>query len=200
MKRKSIVYTVAVTMLLLISASTMINTTTNELSIELLSSEIKDGFLVADVCFDIPSNQDWVLAVSSEDIILNVGEEKVNIWAFNLLEEKHSVNGQKIGRCDRLFFQVNDEEVSDFSITFRRLVIPMAEQPDCIKAQHQLDEKSTGIVIECHHGENEFGFDILQTPESLTDNDARQVVFDIFNESLGVDWVLQSSIEKQIQR
>lgn len=72
MKRKSIIYIAAMTILLFISASAMTNTTTDKLSIELLSSEIKDGLLVADVCFDIPSNQDWVLAVSSEDVILNV--------------------------------------------------------------------------------------------------------------------------------
>lgn len=195
MKKKLFFYLVSITTIFILLITTVTNVTANDLDIQLLSAEIKDGYLVADVCFDAPSDQDWVLAINPDEVTLNVNGETINIAAFQLIEERYSALGKKNGRCDQLFFEVNDMKITDFSISFYKLTIPMTEQPDCDKAQENLNNENLEINIQCYHKSNEFGFDITSKPEKLSDAEARQVVFDIFNESIEIKWILEGSLK-----
>lgn len=195
MKKKLFFYLVSITIIFILLITTVTNVRANNLDIELLSAKIQDGYLVADVCFDIPSDQDWVLAINPDEVTLNINGKTINIAAFQLIEEQYSALGKKNGRCDQLFFEVNDIKITDFSISFYKLTIPMAEQPNCNKAQEKLDNENLEISIQCYHRSNEFGFDIVSKPKTLSDSDARQVVFDIFNEYVKIEWVLEGSIK-----
>lgn len=194
MKKKIYFYLISLTTMFILVIATFTNATADELSIELLSAEIKDGYLVANVCFNIPSDQDWVLAISPEEVVLSVNDEKINISTFQLVEEQYSTLGKKNGRCDELFFEVKDMKITEFSISFYKLTIPMAEQPDCNETQEKLNNENLEISIQCYHEKNEFGFDVISKPESLSDTDARQTVFDILNESVEIEWVLEAQL------
>ena len=195
MNLRIILAILALAILLALPVMTTRDVAAKEIKFELLSSEIKDGYLVANVCFETPDANDWVLATNPEDVVLTVNEETIPLYAFQLIEERFSTTAKKSGRCDQLFFPINNLQVSEFSLTFNRLTIPMAEQPDCDKAQEKLDKKNTGIKIKCNHGLGTFNFDIVKKPETATDIQTRKIVVDNFNEVIEGEWTLTGSIK-----
>jgi len=65
----------------------------------------------------------------------------------------------------------------------------MPEQPDCKQAQEKLDARS--IVIQCHHDDHSFSYDIVQKPASITTTQAHDLVYDSLIDTVEGPWIFQ---------
>ena len=107
----------------------------NGIEIEIINQQVQDNFLLVDVCFQLPSDSDWLLSTYPDDVILTVGNETIPHSGFGEIDTKTNASGNKT-RCDRVTFQISgQEDLSKFVITINHLVTSIPENPDCDKAQ-----------------------------------------------------------------
>lgn len=167
----------------------------NGISVNLIGTNYSDGYLQASVCFQLPSEDDWLLGSSAEDVTLLIGEKRVPIWGFKLIDWKQSAAGNKTHRCDQLYFPVSADEISQpFTITINKLATSIPEHPDCEKAQAKLNSARTGIVIKCKTNTNGGGFEITQKPASIENVQATKLVQEAFSETINGPWVIDAKL------
>ena len=166
------------------------------ITIQLDAVQREGDYIRADICYQLPSEADWLPGNSAGDVVLTVGDKTIPIWGFKLIDWKTSPNGKKTHRCDYLLFPVAaDQDVTQFTITIKRLVTSVPEQPDCNKAQEQLVTAKTGLVIRCNHGENSFGYEVAQKPASMSDSQARDLIYEAFSEIVRGPWVFATGVK-----
>jgi len=162
----------------------------NGIEIEIVNKQLLDNFLLVDVCFQLPSDADWLLSTHPEDVTLTVGDTTILHSGWRDLDEITKSHGNKM-RCDRISFQVDrQEDLSSFVVTINQLVTSVPEIPDCDKAQAKLDKKNTGIKIKCSKTESSFSYEIAKKPGNISDSELRQSVEDAFTDKVNGPWVL----------
>jgi hypothetical protein len=158
-------------------------------SVQLLSNNL----LQADMCFDYPSQEDWLLSNSPDNVFLTVGQVTIPHSGFSEIDIKSDVNGNSAQRCDYLNFPITPgQDLSSFTITINQLVTSMPDVPDCAKVQRKLDLANKGIQISCNANS---GIDIKSKPSNLSDFDARKIVFESQIDTFQGPWVFVSGIK-----
>lgn len=167
----------------------------NGISVNLIGTNYSDGYLQASVCFQLPSEEDWLLGGSAEDVTLLVGGKSIPIWGFKLIEWKTSDKGSKTHRCDQLFFAISEDEVSQpFTITIKKLATSIPEHPDCEKAQAKLRTTNSGIAILCKTSSNGGGYEIVEKPAAIENAQAYRLVQEAFSETVNGPWVIEAKL------
>ena len=166
----------------------------NGIEIEIVGKQVANNFLLVDMCFQLPSDNDWLLSAHPEDIVLTVGNKTIAHSGWSEVDEKTNANGGKI-RCDQVKFGLSGkEDLSNFSISVNHLVTSMPEIPDCDKAQIKLDKKNAGIKIKCSKSDSSFSYEITQKPKNTSDAETRQSVDNAFRETVDGPWVFTDSM------
>ena len=166
----------------------------NGIEIEIVGKQVANNFLLVDICFQLPNDNDWLLSASPEDVVLTVGNNAIPHSGWSQVDAKTNANGSKI-RCDQVKFQLSGrEDLSNFIITVNHLVTSIPEVPDCDKAQAKLDKKNTGIKIKCSKTESSFSYEITQKHENMSDYAVRQSVDSAFRETIDGPWVFTDSL------
>lgn len=169
--------------------------TVNGLEVELLNARILDGQLTIDICHQMPTQEDWIVGPDAEDAYVTLGEARHNLTAFGILYYRTSYkSGENTHRCDALTFDVANPDPGKMTLTLNEFYTSVPEVPDCEAAQKKLDEAETGISFTCDTGPGYFNYTITQKPETMSDNDARTIVFDAFSSHARGPWVFEINL------
>lgn len=168
----------------------------DDIAIELRDVRREKDFVRVEICYDLPSDADWLPGNSADDVILTVGNKTIPLWGGGFIRWNTAPNGTEKQRCEYLLFPMTgDLDLSYFSITIKRLVTSMPEQPNCIAVQEKLTQAETGIRIQCDHKENAFDYTIDQKPGSMSAEEARQLIYDAFSEIVEGPWVFTGNLK-----
>ena len=161
----------------------------NGTAVELRGVKMGEKYLEAAICFQQPTTDiAWYPGDSASDVFLTVEDTAIPIWGYTLLDWQVTEDGKILSRCDTLLFPVSTgQELSNFTITIKRLVTDIPEQPDCEAAQQKLSAHE--VVIQCEHGENSFSYDVVQKPAALTETETHDLVHESFMETVSGPWV-----------
>lgn len=166
----------------------------NGIEIEVVGKQVVNNFLLVDICFQLPDNQDWLLGARPEDIILTVGDRAIPHAGWSVIDEITNADGAKF-LCDQVKFQLSgQEDLSNFVITVNHLITSVPEIPNCDKAQAKLDKKNTGIKINCMKTDSLFSYEIKQKPEKMSAYDVQQFIDTAFRETIDGPWVFTDSL------
>lgn len=153
---------------------------------------IEGDFLVADICYDLPSQEDWLL---SRKTSLVLKDQTIIVFEWGLIDWKYSENGEKVQRCDDVNFWVQGVgSISEFQIVIPRLETSWPSQLDCEDAQEELDLINSGIQIECVQTEYSYGPEVVSKPESLSDDAVQILVEEAFIDLVEGPWIITGSL------
>lgn len=166
----------------------------NGIEIEIVGKQVANNFLLVDICFQLPNDNDWLLSASPEDVVLTFGNNTISHSGWSQIDAKTNANGSEI-RCDQVKFQLSgQEDLSKFVITVSHLITSIPEVPDCDKAQAKLDKKNTGIKIKCSKTESSFSYEVEKKPGNISDYEVRQSIESAFREIIDGPWVFTDSL------
>lgn len=169
--------------------------TVNGLEVELLNARILDGQLTIDMCHQMPTQEDWIVGPDAEDAYVTIGEARHNLTGFGILYYRTSYKSvENTHRCDALTFDVANPNPGKMNLTLNEFYTSVPEVPDCEATQKKLDEAETGISFTCDAGPGYFNYTITQKPETMSENDARTIVFDAFSSHARGPWVFEINL------
>lgn len=146
----------------------------NVLKLEVLSAEqVTAREAKVSVCYELPSDSDWVLGRLLGDVTLSDGVGAAVMDNFELLASSDS----PLGRCDRLFFsRFEGFPPGAYSLTISRLAASLPTEPDWNALQSALAEAAPGLVIEPLLNESGLSFALIAKPPGVTDAEAHDLV------------------------
>jgi hypothetical protein len=166
--------------------------TINGLEVELLNAQILDGQLTIDICHQMPTQEDWIVGSDPEDTFVTIDGKKTSLSGFGILYYRTSYKSDEYThRCDALTFDAANPDPGKMMLTLNEFYTSVPEVPDCEAAQKKLDEVEAGITFTCQPGPGFFNYTITQKPETMSDNDARMIVFDSFSSHVKGPWVFE---------
>jgi hypothetical protein len=173
-------------------AGTSSKDTVNGIEIEASNFRVESGRLLVDVCFELPSEADWLLDLP----FVEIGGETISAWEVNLIDFRYGEDGTPTHRCDWAGIPLDEgTEVSTFTLVIPRLETSSPDNLDCDLAQKKLDQAETGIVVECFEGDFTYGYTVVQKPDDMSDEQAYQIAADAFIETLDGPWNLEGEIK-----
>ena len=93
--------------------------TSNGVEIQLTDVRIQDGQLSIDVCYSLPSQDDWLLVAGEDGVLLTINAgESIPSTSFRLIEFRTSPDGTKTHRCDLITFATSDAEMKSLHATY----------------------------------------------------------------------------------
>lgn len=149
--------------------------------------------LLADLCYDRPSEADWLLGVP----VLELAGRGISAFSVSLVEYRDgpTSSGQ---RCDTVSFPIEGgADLASFRIVVPRLEISWPDRLDCAAAQRELDSTNSGIAIQCVTEEGYSGYEVVQRPESLSEEAIAAQILAAFQKSIGLwegPWALEGSL------
>lgn len=168
----------------------------NSVEIAVTSVSRDSEYVYVGICYQLPSQEDWLPGNSPNDVWLTIGNQTVFVWGIRFVEWKTSSDGTKTHRCDKLSFPVPPTQaMTQFSIIINRLVTSVPEKPDCNKAQGKLDKVQSGITIQCSSAPGSFGFTIATKPSGMATTQAGIIVQDAFSDIVQGPWVFASGLK-----
>jgi hypothetical protein len=169
--------------------------TVNGLEVELLNAQILDGQLTIDICHQMPTQEDWIVGSDPEDTFVTIDGKKTSLSGFGILYYRTSYKSDEYThRCDALTFDAANPDPGKMTLTLNEFYTSVPEVPDCEAAQKKLDESGEGITFTCDAGPGYFNYTITQKPETMSDNDARMIVFDSFSSHAKGPWVFEINL------
>jgi hypothetical protein len=169
--------------------------TVNGLEVELLDARILDGQLTIDICHQMPTQEDWIVGSAPEGTYVTIDGEKTSLNGFGILYYRTSYkSGENSHRCDALTFDAPDPDPVKMTLTINEFYTSVPEAPNCETAQKKLDEAETGVAFTCESGPGFFNYTITQKPESMSDDEARMIVFDSFSSHSKGPWVFEINL------
>lgn len=158
------------------------------LDIEIISYERANEFLFVNLCFQLPSDADWLLSRYAEDVAMTIAGRTILHSGFAEIETKVDGKGNKTHRCDKVTFVIDPQEnIQNFTLTVNSLSTSMPEILDCDKAQAKLDKKTSGIKIKCKNN----SYEVVNKPNTLNTTDLLKEVEGAFVERIDGPWVFE---------
>jgi hypothetical protein len=142
------------------------------------------------ICFDLPAEEKWIL----DDIILRTADKEIlpmfQAWGMN--SDGRNCHGIMFSREE-----IPDSGEAELSIGKVRTYFSR-EKRNCDKAQKELDQANSGITIKCDldWSGTVSDFEILEKPQNMSEEHAREKVHAEFLNEIQVDWKFMFLIEK----
>jgi hypothetical protein len=162
--------------------------TVNGLEVELLNALILDGQLTIDICHQMPTQEDWIVGSDPNGTFVTINGEKTSLNGFGILYYREALKGGNTHRCDALTFDAPDPDPGKITLTIDEFYTSVPEVPDCEAAQKKLDDAGAGVKFTCEAGPGYFNYTITQKPETMSDDEARMIVFDSFSSHAKGPW------------
>jgi hypothetical protein len=141
------------------------------------------------ICFDLPEEEFWTF----DDIVLKTEEREIKPM-LNVLDTND--DGQNCTGISFLSNAFSSSEEVELSIG-QVLTYYSKEVRDCDKAQKKLDESKTNLVIACSEWAGIHStFEILEKPQNLSEEEARDRVNEEFLSVIQVDWRFKFLVRK----
>lgn len=151
-------------------------------------------YFTADVCYDLPNqktNYEFTLGGQTKSsITLTTPNETIFVYAWKIIGfYNEDANGTPQGNCARLYFPVSPSTNLDhLTLTISRMSTPIADLPDCDKAQKKLDDAKQNIKVECY---DNGGYGISEKPKDMSAEEARAIALDAFIDIVEGPWVFK---------
>ena len=151
-------------------------------------------YFMADVCYDLPSlKTDYVFTLGGQtksSIMLTTTNETIQIYAWKITSfYNEDANGTPQGNCARLYFPISSStDLGNLTLTISRMSTPVADSPDCDKAQKKLDDAKQKIKVECYEGG---GFGVSEKTDDMSDEEARAIALDAFIDIVEGPWIFK---------
>lgn len=157
--------------------------------------EASDGkYFTADVCYDLPSQKtDYEFTLGGQtqsSIALTNTNETIQIYAWKIISGyDKDVNGNFQGNCARLYFPITSStNLDNLTLTISRMSTPVADLPDCDKAQKKLDDAQQKIKVKCNKSG---GYSVSEKPDDKSDEEARAIALDAFIDIVEGPWIFK---------
>ncbi|MBI3738254.1 MAG: hypothetical protein HY258_04330 [Chloroflexi bacterium] len=156
----------------------------------------RDGKQVyADVCYNLPDTSDWTIWAAH----LEYGGQAISEFSSSMLSKQDAANGQPGQRCDVLNFYVPpDADLSSASLTIESLGAYPSSDEYCSlympKIQQKLDERGLRITLGCTDVNGTMTMQIMTKPDSMSQEEAEQVVFSDEFYTVPGPWSFQVSL------
>lgn len=134
----------------------------------------------ATVCYDKPDGDDW--AIFKGDIEYD-GKQPPE-WSRDLIPAASAAATAAGKRCDTVSFPVEPGVmVQEFTITIHSIAAVPREGFECHEDylslfQRVMDERGTGIVVDCYHTPGMGGLVVKSKPEWMSDEEASAILHD----------------------
>lgn len=141
------------------------------------------GPFEADVCFGLPTPQDWTI----HEATLRFGDQVITGYGygFELIERVEPEGGRPGRRCDTLFFSIGrDAQVDDFTRAIETIAAAPYEGETCepeylAMYQRALDKRNLGITVDrIRDVPGVGGLRVVDKPASMTTEEAQAIVGD----------------------
>jgi hypothetical protein len=132
----------------------------------------------ADVCFTLPDQSDWAIWSAS----LIYGESFLQEYGTTLVSLQEPSDGVPGLRCDTLTFIVPpDAELSNATVVIDSIAVTPREDEYCSvylpKIQQAMEERGTGITLDCTDVDGILTMQITGFPSSMTQQQAEEIVY-----------------------
>ena len=158
--------------------------------------EASEGkYFTADVCYDLPSQKtDYEFTLGGQtqnSIALTNPNETILIYSWKIIGGyDKDVNGNFQGNCARLYFPITSStNLDNLTFTISRMSTPVADLPDCDKAQKKLDDAKQKIKLECYKSGG--GYRVSEKPDDMSDEEARAIALDAFIDIVEGPWIFK---------
>lgn len=167
----------------------------NGIKMEVTGTAMEGEYFTTDVCYDLPAPKtgyEFTLGGQTQKSIAltNAKNETIMIYSWKIIGGfNQDANGNFQGNCARLYFPVlSDTNLDGLTLTISRMSTPVADFPDCEKAQQKLDEAKQKIKVECYENG---GFGVSEKPDDMSDQEAREIALEAFIEIVEGPWVFK---------
>ena len=151
-------------------------------------------YFTADVCYNFPSQKteyEFILGGQTQNsITLTNANETIQIYSWKIISGyNEDVNGNFQGNCARLYFPISSStNLDNLTLTISRMSTPVADLPDCDKAQKKLDDSKQEIKVICYEGG---GFGVSEKPNNMNEQEARAIALDSFIDIVEGQWIFK---------
>ncbi len=151
-------------------------------------------YFTADVCYDLPGQKtdyEYTLGGQTQSsIALTNTNETIQIYAWKIISGyDEDVNENFQGNCARLYFPITSStNLDNLTLTISRMSTPVADLPDCDKAQKKLDDAQQKIKVKCDKGG---GYKVSEKPDDMSDEEARAITLEAFIDIVEGPWVFK---------
>lgn len=205
--------------------SEILTTSANGLEMSAANFRVEDNVLKVDVCYQKPNNENWLvfdtaIQVGETKVSVNgasgleetssMEDGRRQIYTFaNRADELPGqiqyveYDGLPDYRCDTLDFRIGSSlDLSHFELVIKTLMLDRHDGEECTKyrdtVQGILDAKGLGIRMDCVMQEYGSFQTIAEKPDSMSQEEAEQLVSDAFREAFMINgpWVFTVTIEQ----
>jgi hypothetical protein len=142
-----------------------------------------------DICFSLPDDRDWLLTSRPDDAVLNVNGQIYTVSEEGVLDVRIASDGVETEKCQYLLFPVKVEDGANLILFLKKIYVSEPDKVDCLELQKQLDEKKSKIKVSCPTESNVGGFGVIQKPESMDNETAREFALDVLTDARRAPWV-----------
>ncbi len=206
--------------------SNVLTTSAHGIEMSVANFRAEDDVLKVDVCFQKPSNENWLIL----DASIQSGNIRITIDGGQALEETSTLDdgtkqiytfanraagipgqirivsaqdGLPHYRCDTIKFHFDSGlNLSHFNLVIRTLILSANEGDECTSrremVQSILDSKGLGIRIDCVKQEYGSFRSIAEKPASMSQEEAEKLVTEAFKESFMITgpWIFVGTVEQ----
>jgi len=159
--------------------------------LEVVATIIGPDLASISVCFDLPSDADWVLGRLPGDVALLDASHNAPMRYFTLDSLEPASESRPARRCDSLVFELPAEfQATDNTLVVQRLAASLPQNPDWDELQRTLAEAAPGIVIEPLSGAEGLSFGLIDRPDDMTDLEAHNVVVGLAEPVVLGPWIV----------
>lgn len=158
----------------------------------------RDGKQVfADICFALPDASDWTVWKAS----LAYGGETITEFSSSLKSRQEATGGQPAQRCDELAFYVPpDADLSSAQLTVDSVgAYPSADEYCSLlmpKIEQTLNDRGVAIKLACSEVNGVMTMQIASKPDSMSQDEAQQMVFSDEFYTIKGPWTFAVSISQ----
>jgi hypothetical protein len=152
------------------------------------------NYFMADVCYDLPSlKTDYVFTLGGQtpsSITLTTANETIQIYSWGITSfYNEDANGNAQGNCARLYFPISSStNLDNLTLTISRMSTPVADSPDCGKAQKKLDDAQQKIKVKCYKNG---GYSVYEKPADKSDEEANSIALNAFIDIVEGPWIFK---------
>ncbi len=165
--------------------------TIDDIDIEFSGYKRENEYLTIEICYEPPSKEKWMF----DDVTLKIENQEVPATWFSFDSGTGRADGFNCGSLSYPIDSIPDTGKAELSIGQLQTD---SDNYDCDKAQKKLDEAKMGIVVTCDLSSFgvDSGFGILEKPQSMSDEEAYELVKDAFSNTIDVAWKFSFTLEK----
>jgi hypothetical protein len=153
----------------------------DDINLEFSGYRRVSNILAIEICFAPPSQERWLL----DNVVLEIDNQEIPYTSLFSDTKTGRADGFSCGIVSYPIDRIPDSGKAEWSIgQLRTVVFSSNAQRDCDKAQKKLDEAKTGILITCDSS----GFEIFEKPQTMSDNEAYDLIQDAFSNTIQVNW------------